>query len=88
MFEQAVNIVALFYFFRIPVKTSTSTTTGNRNGAEKERDSYAFYLLAAKKENVDKYKVIKFNPCTLCEETIAHRLPYQLDCAMAALGGT
>ncbi len=69
-------------------KADSSTTTRSHDGPEDERDTYAFFLLAADKENVDEYKVVKFNPCTQCEETIAHRMPYQRGCAMAALGGT
>ncbi len=78
----------LSLIFRIAEKTDSSTTTRSHDGPEDVRDSYAFFLLAEDKETVDEYKVVKFNPCTLSEETIAHRLPYQLGCAMAALGGT
>ncbi len=76
------------FIFRIAEKNDSSTTTRSHDGPEDERDSYAFFLLAVDKENFDEYKVVKFNPSTLHEETIAHRLPYQLGCAMAALGGT
>ncbi len=76
-----------FNFFRITEKSELSTTTKSREGPEDERDSFTFYLLAADKESADEYKVIKFNPCTQHEETIAHRLSDRLGCTMTALGG-
>ncbi len=52
-----------------------------------EIDTYTCCLLATDKEDGKRYKLIKFNPCSKFEETIADRPPYQPDCAMASLEG-
>ncbi len=50
-------------------------------------DAYTFCLLATDEEDVNSYKVIKFNPCNKYEETIAGQLPSQHDCAVVSLEG-
>ncbi len=85
--RKSLQLSPCFSFFRTPEKTDAPTTTKSRDGPEDERDSFTFCLLAADKESGDEYKVIKFNPCTQYEETIAHQLPYRLGCAMTTLGG-
>ncbi len=87
LLRKSLQLSPCFSFFRTPDETDAPTTTNSRAGPEDERDSFTFWLLAADKEIADEYKVIKFNPCTQYEETIAHRLPYHLGCAMIALGG-
>ncbi len=58
-----------------------------RNEDKYDIDSYSFCLLATDKEDVNRYKIIKFNPCSKYEETIADQLPYQHDCVMASFEG-
>ncbi len=87
LMRKTLQLSPCFSFFRTPEETDAPTTTNSRDGPDDERDSFTFCLLAADKKIADEYKVIKFNPCTQYEETIAHRLPYHLGCAMIALEG-
>ncbi len=66
-------------------KAGPAKTRGSKETYE--MDTYTCCLLATDKEDVNRCKVIKFNPCTKHEETIAERLSYQHDCAMASLEG-
>ncbi len=63
-----------------PVKT-------NHNKDKNDIETYTLCLLATDKEDLNRNKVIKFNPCNKYEETIANRLSYQHECAMVSLEG-
>ncbi len=77
----------LVFFFHKSLQSKTAPSNASRNEDKYDIDSYTFCLLATDKEDVSRCKVIKFNPCSKYEETIADQLPYQHDCAMASFEG-
>ncbi len=85
--ERPVQEKFYLVFFHISLQSKTATSNASRNEDKYDIDSYTFCLLATDKEDASRYKVIKFNPCSKYEETIAGHLPYQHDCAMASLEG-
>ncbi len=74
-------------FFRKSFQSKAAPSNASRNEDKYDIDSYTFVLLATDKENVNRHKIIKFNPCNKYEKTIAEHLPYQHDCAMVSLEG-
>ncbi len=70
---------------RVPVQSTPANASRKKD--KYDMDSYTFYLLATDKEDVNSYKIIKFNPCNKYEEKIAGQLLNQHDCAMVSLEG-
>ncbi len=69
------------------VPSKDAHANASRKKDKYDIDSYTVCLLATDTEDVNSYKVIKFNPCSKYEEKIAGQLPNQHDCAMASLEG-
>ncbi len=78
-------VLILFFFSEMK---SAAKSASVKTGHKKDKyDIDTFCMLATDKEDVNRYKVIKFNPCSKHEETTADRLSHQHDCAMISLEG-
>ncbi len=77
----------MFFFSEMKSAVKSVPAKTSRRKDKYDLDTYTFCMLATDKEDVNRYKVIKFNPCSKHEETIADRLSHQHDCAMVSLEG-
>ncbi len=77
----------MVYFSEMQSAAKSAPVKEIHSKSKYDIDNNTFCLLATDMEDGNRCKVIKFNPCSKYEETLADRLPYQHDCAMASLEG-